>query len=243
MRICRHKSLSSQLLLAGAFFLFLSSTSALEAEWTVEVKIDSMTDKEIREATTRGELGHTFKVVRPEPQGPVVGIFRLAENSGDVLDSENLAMLRVDSRNPIDLSSLARLGITSREPRWITFRLWHGQEEEVGPGLLRDLMEGESLVLRYFLATGGFKEERFSLKGAKAAIAEAIKVSPELSDEAATLAEAKQRDSERFRKAYLQCMELQGRKANKCQEKVLSCSRQFSGEDLRNCLSGVQERK
>lgn len=219
--------------------LLCLTTSDAYGQWVVETRTDSMTDKVIVEASTRGESGHILKVVRPEPEGPVVGIFRVAEDSSDILDSEKLGMLRVDAHDPVDLSLYASLlggEFASAEPKWLTFRIWQGEDTHAPSGsLLRDLMEGESLVLRYYLASGGYKEERFELTGAKQAIAEATGVSADISEEQAKQDEAKRQDRDAFQNAYLTCLELKGRKARKCSEEVLACNT-LEGEVLLKCL-------
>ncbi len=157
----------------------LSVHSLALSEWTVDANVDAMTDEEKKTAIVKNELGHTFSIYRVSKGGPVWGNFALSEKMFDQVDWKKPPMYRIDKNKPNDLASMKMLhdlGVQaySWEPKWINFLMWHGKEDEGLSENLVNLMEGEKVVFRYHLSTGGYKDTTFSLEGAASAIAEAI---------------------------------------------------------------------
>lgn len=155
------------------------------ADWKVETHLDAMSDETRKKAIIKNERGHTFSVYRIGVDGPAWGNFALSDESLDIIDGSKPPMYRVDKNPPHDLADdvklqelLARLGggriYYSWEPRWVNFHMWHGKSEEgLAPDLL-ELMDGNTVLFRYHLATGGYKDTSFTLQGASPAISEAI---------------------------------------------------------------------
>lgn len=142
-----------------------------------------MTDKVRRSATTVNAAGHILSVYRG-PGESVWALFSLSKSSVDTLSARRAPIYRVDKNEPQDLDDErkltdARLGLTlySWEPRWVNFQLWHGKEVEGRSEAFTQIVAGKSVVFRYTLFTGGFKETTFSLVGAGPAIAEALGIS------------------------------------------------------------------
>jgi hypothetical protein len=168
----------------AAFLLVACCLAAIAnaSTWTVETKTDSMTDQIRRSATVKNEQGFRLSIYRVE-SGAVWALFALPEAGSDVLGSR-LPMLRIDKKQPQNLDDsrqvegLAGFSFAKSEPKWVNFLLWHGKGEP-NTGTLRDLMDGQVVVFRYWLFTGGYKETSFALATAKEAIATALGVSAE----------------------------------------------------------------
>jgi len=185
---------ASVLVLAVATFAYAADVD----QWTVEKRVDSMTDKEIRTAQVTNAEGFTFKIYRVE-DGKVWATFRLPEG-GDVLGSE-LPMYRIDKHEAVQLrlvppgtppEVLAILGKTiDAQPRWVNFLLWHGEGKTAVAGTLREILDGTSMVFRYNLIGGGYRDTSLSLVGAKPVIAEALQIDSDPTPEAVALASAR----------------------------------------------------
>ena len=74
--------------------------------------------------------------------------------------------------------------------------IWHGKENEGIADNLVQLMEGERVVFRYYLSTGGYKDTSFTLKGASSVIAEAIGIN-------AKIDHATQQQADEFKRALI----------------------------------------
>lgn len=176
-----------QILFAIAALLFLTPVTA---KWEVETRTDSMTDDEITTASVQNESGHTLSVyIRDtiafgETKSAVWAAFRLSKTSADLIGSENLPVYRVDKKDPHDLQNNKTITETSDgamttylwEPKWVQWQIYHGQNEVVSDGSLYELMSGGSVVFRYYLPTGGYKETSFTLEGSRDAIQRATRV-------------------------------------------------------------------
>lgn len=168
------------LLLLGANIAAFGSPNA----WSVDRHVDSMTDRLVKKAVVRNPEGHELQIYREQEHGRVYGTFRISDDSSDILDPEELPIYRVDKREPERIVGRAFEESTDipsarAKPKWVHFLLWHGEGRTAVAGTLRDLMDGDQVVFRYFLFTGGYKETRFSLEGAKEAIAEALDIAPD----------------------------------------------------------------
>lgn len=170
------------------FVIQLIAPQAVEAGWISENYIDSMTDRSTLKATVKNDSGHTLSLARRE-DGAVWATFRLADSPPDVFTSQRYPILRVDKYQPHDLDddrqleklarTLPRRAIT--EPKWIHFWLWSGKSSDGRSELLRQLMNGQVLRIRYFPVGGGFKETDFRLDGANQVISKALDLDGEIS--------------------------------------------------------------
>lgn len=227
-----------KLLLTLIFCFCIQSVAT--AEWTVETRIDAMTDEVKKTARVENELGHTFSVYRISEGGAVWGNFALSEGMYDQVDWQKPPLFRIDKNEPIDLADIREIqkmvGIKTYEwePKWVNFQIWHGKEEEGIGKTLVQLMEGETVVFRYYLSTGGYKDTSFSLEGAASAIAEAIGITKEIDRSA-------QKKSEEYRKAVTaateRCMQDMST-FQECFSKVKECMKK-AGHDIhkfKSCL-------
>jgi len=220
-----------QRILFGLFLLMQIATA--HASWNVETKTDSMTDEIKKTAKIVNAEGHSLSVYRL-PSGAVWANFSLSNQSLDQLSPQKPPAFRVDKNEPHDIADEKRLqemgvGVQAFawEPKWVNFLIWHGKESEGRSKTLDQLMQGKSVVFRYHLFTGGYKETTFSLDGAGPAIASALGISVE-----ADKATAERADE--FKRAYLAASKTCQKDMSTfraCFEKVNSCRKQ-SNNDL-----------
>jgi len=150
--------------------------------WVIKSKTDAMTDKTRNTAITSNANGHTFSIYRISDNGAVWGNFALSEKSLDQVDWSKPPVYRIDKNEPFDMDVLKRFSrndsvIYEWQPKWVNFRIWHGDKNEGVAEDLRHLMTGKEIVFRYYLFTGGYKDTSFSLKGAGPVISKAIDIS------------------------------------------------------------------
>lgn len=167
----------------------LAVSQTVCAEWRIETRTDSMTDEVKSTVVMRNEAGHSLSFYRLEKA--IWMTFRLSDTSLDVL-GDPAPMYRVDKHPPVDANitkqAQRRLGsaiptLFVQEPKWINFRIWHG-EGLIGEGL-RQFLSGQTVVIRYHLFTGGYRETSFSLVGLGAAMKTAFDIDADLDPSAA----------------------------------------------------------
>jgi len=200
-----------------------------------------MTDEARKSAYVTNEDGHTFSIYRISNDGEIWGNFSLSTSVFDQISPQKPPIYRVDRNEPIDLmreKKLQEMGLRIQafewEPKWVNFLIWHGKEDEGMADALVQLMEGEKVVFRYYLGTGGYKDTAFTLKGAPSAISKAVGISEKVDH-------AKQERANEFKKELI----AQNKKCREntstfkaCFSRVNDC-RQKSNHDtqtLRQCL-------
>lgn len=213
--------------------LLFPLAATASASWNVETKSDSMTDEIKKSAIVMNDEGHSLSIYR-HPSGVVWANFSLSSRSMDQLSQQKPPIFRVDKNEPHDIADEKRLqemGIGVQafawEPKWVNFLIWHGKESEGRSKNLDQLMQGKSVVFRYYLFTGGYKETTFPLDGAGPVIASALGISVE-ADRATT------ERIEEFKRAYLAASKTCQKDMSTfraCFEKVNSCRKQ-SNTDL-----------
>lgn len=211
--------------------LLLAMVTAF-ASWKVETKTDSMTDQIKKSAVVVNEQGHSLSIYR-HPSGAAWGNFSLSNGSLDQLSSQKPPVFRIDKNAPHDVADEKRLqemgvGVQAYawEPKWVNFLIWHGNESEGRSKTLDQLIQGKTIVFRYYLFTGGHKETTFSLDGAGPAIANALGISVEVD-------KATAERQEEFKGAYLAASKTcqQDMKTFRaCFEKVNSCRKQANND-------------
>ena len=186
-----------------AILVGLTIYSATFAYWTLDERIDAMTDEVKKTAVVVNDLGHTFSIYRVSEDGAVWGNFALSDGTFDQVDWGKPPIYRVDQNAPTNLARMKEtqemgLGIHAYawEPKWVNFLIWHGKEKEGISNDLVQLMEGQKVVFRYYLSTGGYKDTAFSLNGAASTISAAIGISPEIDHSA-------QQKNKEFRQALI----------------------------------------
>lgn len=166
-------------LLAAA--LVAVSSAAIAGNWEIRTSTDSMTDQVTREAFITSPMGDKFTVIRRR-DGSVWGYIQLAgANQFSVSDR---LMLRVDKNKPFefneDFEKLSKkLGMPIKAWEWnptlIGFRIWHGKVDD-GCGLVKQLFEGTTMVVRYQPNQSTVRDLTFPLGGNQNAISDALGV-------------------------------------------------------------------
>jgi hypothetical protein len=221
------------------FIPLLCAATNSHAAWQVTTTKDAMTDETKKSAVVLNDEGHSLSIYRLA-NGAVFANFSLASKSFDQLAPEKPPMFRVDKNEPHDLMAQKRLqelvGVQplSSEPKWINFPIWHGKEAEGRSAVLNELMQGTSVVFRYYIFTGGYKETTFSLTGAGPAIADALGI-PLAADPSA------EANAKAFRAAGMAALKACRQDMNtfrSCAERVASCRDQagHDAEKLGKCL-------
>ncbi len=222
-----------------ALFLAFILPSVALADWSVIKKTDAMTDEVRKIAVIKNDIGHSFSLYRLNPGGPVWGNFRLSEKIIDQVNWRKAPMLRVDKNEPNDISLIKKIhdmGLHSYEwePKWVNFRIWHGNEDDGIADSLIELMEGDSVIFRYYLSTGGYKDTSFTLSGASQAISEAISIDKSINKE-------KQRKIKESANLYSESIDICKENMDSfipCYSKVSNCLKSNEGNDkgFKDCL-------
>lgn len=178
----RQKTRLSLAVCTAVFGLSLagSLTAPAAAQWRIESETDALTDEVRTIATTENAEGFTLSLYRLD--GQVWALFALPRGSLDVLAGDHLPTYRVDKYEPVALEGFRTVQpymdrpLYDWQPGWVNFILWHGDEAEGLGGAILQFMTGEEVLFRYWLGTGGYKDTRFSLRGARAIISEALEI-------------------------------------------------------------------
>jgi hypothetical protein len=114
-------------------------------------------------------------VYRIKEGGPVWMNFYLPDNSVDIINPSKPLMFRVDKNQPnmIDVKNkFSQFGLTTREwkQKWVSFLVWHGDENSVFSQNLSELINGKRVVFRYNLLSGRFKEVGFKISNTESAL-------------------------------------------------------------------------
>ena len=205
------------------------------AQWHVETRTDSMTDKLVKSAVLVNSEGHTLTIYRSEDKS-IWAVFRLSSASLDVLASTP-PIYRIDKLPPNDLGEAKRSKIFhmfEQEPKWVQWLIFHG-DGPANTGTLRELMDGHTLIVRYFLFTGGNKETTFNITGAKDAISRATGIPSEADPNAAT---RDKRFHEVFAELSNKCQSLKGKASVDCALRLGKCAEKANGdpEAMRACM-------
>jgi hypothetical protein len=153
-----------------------------------------MTDRKTRVAEVRLESGHTFAILR-QTSGQVWAVLALPNGKFDIFGDRRI-QYRIDSLPAEDLEKsrqiekLLRSPMYVHEPTTASWVIWNG-EGQADQGTLRQLMDGGSLLIRYFKFPEGSAELRFPLDGAKAAIADALRINQDADKNAAAATAAR----------------------------------------------------
>jgi len=219
--------------------LLLTATDSHSA-WQVTTTKDSMTDETKKSAVVINEDGHSFSIYR-HPSGAVWANFSLSSKSLYQLAPQRPPIFRIDKNEPHDVMLEKRLqemggGVQAFawEPKWVNFLVWHGNEAGGRSKMLNELMQGTSVVFRYYLFTGGYKETTFSLTDAGPAIADALGIPPVADSAVSANAQAFTAELIAARKACQQ----DPKTFRACFEQVSSCRKQANNdpEKFRKCL-------
>lgn len=163
-------------------YLLLAFSCAANAEWTYKEQADAMTDEKYRVAFVNSKDGSKFSLTR-RSDNSVWGYLALG-GMNQFMIGERL-MVRVDANDPKkfneDLQKLSKsLGrpILSWEwnPNLIGFRIWHGKIKEGCAPLLKELFNGDKMVIRYHPNQSTTRDVWFDISKNKSAIERALGV-------------------------------------------------------------------
>jgi hypothetical protein len=220
-------------LIARFVGLFLAGAIAAAggtAGWEARLEQDLVSGSAIEAAVGTSREGLTFAVMRQPIDSRVVGLLRLPAGNQDFFDASRPFSLRIDA---LPSRQIQRL---DGELRSVSIVLWDGVGEPVlGP--LRELMEGEELVIEYPLYGGGFKLAHFPLAGARDTIVMTLGVRATVSAEEKAQAAA---FDAALASAVESCLALEKDKAKeRCFARLGACrdARPATVEDFRACLA------
>jgi hypothetical protein len=197
------------------------------ADWAQREVVDPRSgDAEIA-PSGRNAAGFALDLLREEA-GEVLAIFRLPPGERDFLDAMRPPIVALD-QGPEQAVLLREGGLT-----WAAFPVWNGVGDAAA-GLLRDLMQGRSVEVTYFLHGGGYKSTRFELEGAAPVIAGAFGVPERLSAE--QIARAAELEAA-IEEEGVRCLELKGKRRERCLEVARGCiENATSVGELRECVA------
>lgn len=189
-----------------AFFLCAFCMNAI-ADWQVIESTDRMTDERSLRASTTLLSGHSFSITRMI-DGTVWAILALP-NTPLEIHGTRLPQYRIDKLKAEDVDDLKRLEKLVKKPmvmsstRSVAWLVWSGKGQP-NTGTLRNIMDGQTILIRYTKFPDDTAEVEFNLKGAKESIAKAIAV-PEDVDQIA--AEKERNERHRYSEAMRKCLD------------------------------------
>lgn len=223
------------------FFSLLLVCRVDAAEWRIIEKKDSMTDELTSSANVVNPEGHSISVFRV-PGGAAWMSFSLSRQSSDQISAQKAPIYRIDKNPPTDLERDKRaqaMGLKMDFYKWtpkaVSFLIWHGKESDGRAVVIKQLMNGSTLVFRYYVSNGEFKEATFDIAGAGPAIARALGISQEVD----SVAEAR---IEAYKSEFIAAMQTctsNLRTFPACNSKITSCreSSQGDAEKFKACFA------
>ena len=163
-------------------------------KWRVIEEKDSMTDQIRKSAVITNDDGYRLTIRRHQSRNEAWVVVAAAEGPPRFFSSGPLPMYRIDDHPAADLGEIVRRAspipasyyfLTT--PSWFAFHLASTDESKGRNFRLKQVMNGDRILIRYFTADGLAQETTFSLQGAAPHIAEAlgIPVEPDAEIEAA----------------------------------------------------------
>lgn len=150
----------------GALGILLAGTAG--AQWRVAQDTPNGVTDRIDIAVVENDSGHSLQLYSDDTRN-VRGIFTIRDGF-DTIDPAGCPTYRVDEREP------ERVGFGDERcrvaPKQAEFTL--GKSGQGRNRQLRRIMNGSSLVFRYRLGNGAYRETRFTLRGSKYALTTAL---------------------------------------------------------------------
>jgi len=155
--------------LAAVVAMVLSAAAPARAQWTVYENIDPLTDEVTKVAVVQNSEGYRLNLFLGVDG--VTANFSIPKELGQaplyprsVRHGMGALWLRVDELRPVEIESY--------HENWRVWSVVFSIKSEV----VKDMMVGSSLLVRYPILTGETRDVRFSLTGARAAIIKAIDI-------------------------------------------------------------------
>lgn len=226
-----------RIILAVAIIASLASGLApsAQAESWANVEFRDPTNAEVVPAAiVTNDQGFSVAFFRSK-DGKVRWTLGLPKSSFDsIKTSERVAAFRVDDRDATDLI-VSPYEDTIVLGRFVWASLWHGDGPTPTRGILRNLLDGRILAVRFYLDNGGSADTTFDLAGAADSIAPALGISAQADPE--LLARELDR-SDAILKALTACDTAPNLAL--CQKTVRNCfgNTDTTGEMVRTCIAG-----
>lgn len=166
------------------FILLVIITFGYSSSWQLKEKKDVMTDNIQKIATIVNRQGYELKIYKPNDLEQIWANFYIPPNILDTIEPSKALVYRVDKNKAENLQWLVDYGKTMGketyiwEPKWINFLLMFRIPKE---GISKEspiaqIINGNKLIVRYHLSTGGYKDIEFSLKNSNHIIKQAINI-------------------------------------------------------------------
>lgn len=153
---------------AGIFFAGVLLSAQATAQWRVTQETRSGAGETIHVAVIDNDSGHQLRLFNDDAQN-LHGIFTI-RGGFDTIDPGVCPTYRVDEREQKRVTFAE--GRCQIQPKSVEFTL--GPAGDLDNRELRRIMNGSSIVFRYRLSGGNYRETQFTLRGSKYALTTAV---------------------------------------------------------------------
>ncbi len=161
-------NMSTIRLAAGIMFAAVLLVRPAIAQWRVAQETPAGTDGRIDIAIVENDSGHSLRLFNDETQN-VRATFTI-RGGFDTMDPGVCPTYRVDKREPERVTfEEGRCRILLKQAEFTLGKIGRGRNHK-----LRRIMNGDSIVFRYRLGGGNYRETRFTLRGSKYALTMAV---------------------------------------------------------------------
>lgn len=155
-------------LAAGIFLAIVLLARPAVAQWRVTQATPAGTDVRIEIAIVENDSGHSLRLFSDEMQ-TVRATFTI-RGGFDTMDPGVCPTYRVDERVPERVTfEEGRCRILPKQAEFTLGKIGQGRNRK-----LRRIMNGDSIVFRYRLGGGNYRETKFTLRGSKYALTTAV---------------------------------------------------------------------
>ncbi len=155
-------------LAAGIFFAAVLFAQPAIAQWRVAQETPAGTDNRIDIAIVENDSGHSLRLFSDETQN-VRATFTI-RGGFDTIDPSVCPTYRVDKRVPERVTfEEGRCRILPKQAEFTLGKTGQGRNRK-----LHRIMNGGSIIFRYRLGGGNYRETRFTLRGSKYALTTAV---------------------------------------------------------------------
>ena len=138
------------------------------AQWRVAQESPNGSSKRIAVAIVKNDSGHSLRLFHDDSRN-VRGIFTI-RGGFDTIDPSGCPTYRVDERDPKRVSfEEGRCRILPKQAEFTLGKTGFGRNRQ-----LHRIMHGSSIVFRYRLGGGHYRETVFTLRGSKYALTTAV---------------------------------------------------------------------
>jgi len=155
-------------LATGILFAIMLLARPAVAQWRVAQMTPAGTDKRIDIAIVENDSGHSLRLFGDDMQN-VRATFTI-RGGFDTMDPGVCPTYRVDQRAPVRVTfEEERCRILPKQAEFTLGKTGQGRNRK-----LRRIMNGDSIVFRYRLGGGNYRETKFTLRGSKYALTTAV---------------------------------------------------------------------